>query len=82
MEDYKKRVLKEKNELDEKIVKLSAFLFSEKSAGVDEESIRLMQQQIYTMMDYSIILGKRLLPPETFCYSSSAQNTMVGCHSK
>ena len=61
MEDYQKRVVVEKEDLDQKIVKLAAFLFSEKSAAVDIEEYERMLQQFYTMMEYSRCLNKRIV---------------------
>ena len=60
MEEYQKRVVEEKKDLDQKIVKLTTFLFSEASAGMDEEENLRMLKQKYSMMDYSRMLGERI----------------------
>ena len=60
MEDYQERVVEEKKELDGKITKLAAFVFSEKFASVVKDEQKRMQQQLYVMMDYSRCLQERI----------------------
>ena len=61
MEKHQERVVAEKKDLDEKIVKLSAFLFtSATSSLVSEDEWHLMKGQMYTMIDYSSILAGRI----------------------
>ena len=62
MEDYQKRVLEEKAELDKKINRLIAFMKTEKyqeECSVDERS-RLKRQEA-VMVNYSNILNERIL---------------------
>jgi hypothetical protein len=60
MEDFKKRVVEEKKDLDVKITKLAGFLFSEKSAIVVKEEYDRMETQMRCMMNYSRCLGERI----------------------
>ena len=60
MEDYKVRVIEEKKELDEKIVKLAAFIFSSNSAQRGAEEIHLLNGQLHCMIDYSMTLRERI----------------------
>jgi len=60
MEDYQDRVLQEKQELDVKINKLTGFLYSDKSTGLDKEEYKRMRQQLYCMMDYGHCLTERI----------------------
>lgn len=58
----KERVQAELNELNEKIVKLSAFLYSEKAIAEDisYEMRNAMRDQLRYMSDYAIALQHRL----------------------
>lgn len=57
----KERVQKELEELNEKIVKLSAFLYSEKAIdSVSWEMRNAMRDQLRHMSDYAICLQHRL----------------------
>ncbi len=62
MQGYEERVIAEKADLDEKIVKLTSFLFSDRRdiLGKDDDSFRLMQDQLTAMMCYSTLLRKRI----------------------
>lgn len=60
MKDYQKRVVKEKKELDKKIITLTIFLFSDLSENIPNKQRDLMEDQLYAMADYSIILGNRI----------------------
>jgi hypothetical protein len=60
MNDYKIRTVEEKRELDEKIVKLTGFIFSENFPDVNpDEQIRL-RRQLQIMMEYSRCLQERI----------------------
>lgn len=59
---HQQRVVDEKRELDEKIQKLTAFVYSEKLTSVvkdDDERRRLLQQD-ELMRQYSRILSERI----------------------
>lgn len=61
MEDYIERMIQEKRELDEKIVKLVAFRYSEKADKLLNPGQRsLMDRQFSVMTAYSDILGERI----------------------
>ena len=62
MQPYQERIVKEKRDLDEKIVLLSQFIRDDKSKYVDlpsDEKLRLLNQQS-AMTVYSNILGERI----------------------
>lgn len=59
MEEYQKRVVEEKKELDEKIIKLSQFIFSEKFIVPKGEQER-MERQFFSMVEYSRCLRERI----------------------
>ena len=59
---HQQRVIEEKRELDEKIQKLTAFIYSEKFVSIvsdDDERIRLLQQD-EVMRQYSRVLCNRI----------------------
>lgn len=56
----RERVSKELVDLNEKIVKLSAFLFSEKALVLSEEMRRAMCDQLRAMQEYAKILMYRI----------------------
>lgn len=60
-EEYKKHVIEEKKELDERIKKLNVFIKSKDYNKITgpHERIRL-ERQLYVMMVYSSILGSRI----------------------
>ena len=61
MEDYQKRVLAEKKDLDEKAIKLSKFIGSSllfDEIAPDEQG--RLKEQCEIMWEYSEILGKRI----------------------
>lgn len=60
MEDFQVRVVEEKKELDGKITRLSAFIFSDKFASVLKEEQERMERQLYVMMNYSRCLKDRI----------------------
>ena len=60
MKEYQKRVVQEKKELDEKMLKLKEFFDSDTFKALDEdERFRLHRQAIY-MDSYSTVLGERI----------------------
>jgi len=60
--DYKNRVVEEKEQLDIKISKLSAFVFSGKFTEIENIKEReYMERQLHYMMDYSRCLRERIL---------------------
>lgn len=62
MEDYQKQVIKEKAELDLKIVGLVRFMFSNdlQVGGEEEEDLDRLEQQMYSMIEYSRALRDRI----------------------
>jgi hypothetical protein len=64
MEDYQTRVVEEKEELNEKIEKLSTFLSKatepDGECPVGEDELDRMQRQLDCMNAYSGILGERI----------------------
>lgn len=60
MEGFKERLLKEKEELDEKREKLSKFLQSDKIFDIDDRSRNLLSRQFKVMTLYSKILKERI----------------------
>lgn len=57
---HQQRVIAEKQELDDKISKLSAFLNSDSASKVNFDEVQLLNKQLICMIDYSIVLGKRI----------------------
>lgn len=61
MEAYQQRVVDEKNELDDRIDKLSTFIESDVFVfEVDQEQQNLLLIQLSTMRSYSLILDLRV----------------------
>lgn len=61
MEDYKKRVIKEKEELDERATDLSNFIgLSDAFDLIDPDEQERLKVQNDIMWQYSEILGKRI----------------------
>ena len=61
MEAYIERMVEEKRELDERIVKLVAFRYSEKAEErLDDNQKYLLGNQFEAMTRYSDILGHRI----------------------
>lgn len=59
--DYIQRMIEEKREIDERIVKLVAFRYSEKAEGcLDDNQKCLLGNQFEAMTRYSDILGRRI----------------------
>lgn len=60
MEDWQKRVINEKEELDEKLSKLSEFLYSDEFYEMEGPEVRLLWNQAEVMEKYSDILAARI----------------------
>ena len=60
MQEYQKRVVLEKEELDIKLVKLINFFETPMFAGLDEAEQYRLKRQSVIMTDYSVILGERI----------------------
>lgn len=60
MEDHEKRVIKERDDLQAKADKLSAFLHGEKSADVPLPSLALLREQASVMGVYLSVLNRRI----------------------
>lgn len=58
----KERVVAELNELNEKLVKLTSFIYGEKviKAGLSEEMRCALREQARVMQEYALILQRRL----------------------
>ena len=60
MEDFKKRLISEKDELNEKIVKLNQFINSENFNKIDKVQQSLLKTQLFVMRTYHSILEERI----------------------
>lgn len=60
MEDFVKRIVKEKEELDIKITNLENFMETDKYIKLEVAEKILMTAQIRAMINYTEILGKRI----------------------
>ncbi len=61
MSDWQDRVIEEKVELDEKIVKLTSFIFSQKpGVPIDLDMTGVLTTQLNAMQDYSRVLLIRI----------------------
>ena len=60
MEDFKKRLLIEKEELDDKRIKLRNFLQTDNFNSLDDKNRNLLIKQFKVMTEYSNILKKRI----------------------
>ena len=59
-ESVRERVVKQQNELRDKITKLALFVYSAKIETVDEKQARLLKAQLRVMEEYNDILTERL----------------------
>ena len=59
-ESVRERVVKEQNELRDKITKLALFVYSAKIETVDEKHAKLLKAQLRVMEEYNDILTERL----------------------
>ena len=60
MQAFQERVVVEKNELDEKINKLSSFIESDRWSSVAEDEKEWMRKQLVAMGEYSNVLSQRI----------------------
>ena len=60
MEDWQKRVIDEKEDLDKKIFKLNEFLDSDEFYEMEGPTVRLLWNQVELMEKYSDILAARI----------------------
>jgi len=60
LEPHQQRVVTEKEELDEKISKLSAFLETDMFSKLKHKDAELLSKQIIIMSKYSTILKERI----------------------
>lgn len=58
--DYQTRVIEEKTALDDKLVKLNAFLFTAAFDALEREDKILLVEQFGHMQAYSVALGRRI----------------------
>lgn len=59
-EDIRNRVETEREELEEKIKKCGAFVYSDKSKDLDSKALELLKKQLRVMEQYDKILIQRL----------------------
>ena len=59
-ESVREKVVKEQNELRNKITKLALFIYSTKIETVDKKQAGLLKAQLHVMEEYEEILTKRL----------------------
>ena len=60
MEDYQQRVVDEKDELDQKLDRLSVFMKGDTFKGLPSEEQSRMDRQLKAMSAYSEILAERI----------------------
>lgn len=60
MEDFKERLVAERDELDDKIAKIEAFIGSARFEDLDERNRKLLAAQRDAMRQYSVILNVRI----------------------
>ena len=60
LEPHEVRVVKEQNELDDKIKKLTEFMETDLYKGLPKEEYGILMVQINAMMAYSMVLGIRI----------------------
>lgn len=60
MQPFQQRVVDEKAELDEKLVKLIAFFDMDLFASLPSDEQDRMKRQASAMTDYSVVLGERI----------------------
>ena len=59
-ENVRERVVKEQNELRDKITQLALFIYSAKIETVDKKQAGLLKAQLHVMEEYDEILTERL----------------------
>lgn len=60
MEAYQQRVIEEKEQLDDRSVKLHAFIYSEKFNRLEQAEQWRMIRQLAAMQSYAAVLGERI----------------------
>jgi len=60
MKEYQKRVVEEKTDLDNKLIKLNNFIESDKFEEQDEEEQDRLTRQGAAMQEYSVCLEERI----------------------
>ncbi len=60
MEPWQQRVVEEKKELDEKLVKLHDFISGETFKSMDWPQATMLKRQRAIMRDYSAVLAERI----------------------
>lgn len=60
MQEFQKRVVIEKDELDQKRQKLAEFISGSVFDALPEEEKQRLQRQASIMFDYSTVLGERI----------------------
>lgn len=60
LQPYQQRLLDEKQELDERVEKLSAFVNSENLNKASEQEQELLRQQLAIMTSLQVVLQKRI----------------------
>lgn len=60
LSDFQKRVVEERNELHEKIIKLLSFLNSENMPKLTTKQLYLLKKQLWAMKQYEKILSERI----------------------
>lgn len=58
--DFVQRMLVEYEDLQDKLVKLDAFINSDKFKELDDENRSLLNAQYHTMYTYKVILSRRI----------------------
>lgn len=58
--DFVQRMLVEYKDLQDKLVKLGAFINSDKFKELDDENRSLLNAQYHTMYTYKVILSRRI----------------------
>lgn len=69
MQDYQKQIIKDKEEIDKKIIRMTSFIFSDKFSNVANAEKERIKDQLNIMMEYSHCLRDRIRAFEcvTFC---------------
>ena len=60
MQEHQKRVVTEKEELDNKLTKLISFFETPIFSGLDAAEQERLKRQSAIMTDYSVVLGERI----------------------
>lgn len=60
MQDWQQRVIDERDELDQKLIKLQNFLVSSATDRLSETDLGLLKHQAQLMLEYTAVLPKRI----------------------